>query len=362
MAVLPTFTPAQAPSTQANLSVQSQNAAQSWMDQAQMRQITQQKMDNQQQLFNDALPVIQAKNDADKITAQNQLQTGQLIQQFRTKAATDGPAAQQEYLDVANTATNDDGTPDYEGQYQNLSEIEGRYSSLKLLPEWQPLMQQIEGAKKNAYDSALKQSLAAAALQRVQAAAAGRAQVATIGADSRSDVAATNASARTDVATIGAGARTAAADKAAGARLGAASIGAGGRVSAAQINSWTQAAQQADAQAATLKDTDPETAQVFSNKAQQYRDKVQAASQQSQAPAPDSPSPAGGAGGAPQIISVNGQNHVVLGGKAFPILKDPTTNRRYYKDGNTVKPLPGGDSATPSISFTPPAAPDDADQ
>ena len=183
MAVIPTFVPAQAPDTITNESDKGFQVAQSWMDQAATRQETQartQQIGAQTQQMQAMLPALVMKSQADQMAAQSQINQAMLTQKLRQQAATDAPAALAEFLDNSNVASLPDSTdpatgetitggPDYQGQYENLSQIQAKYNSLSLLPEYKPMMDQIEEAKKQAYDMAMKHSIAESALAKAQA-------------------------------------------------------------------------------------------------------------------------------------------------------------------------------------------------
>jgi hypothetical protein len=221
MPVIPTFVPAQAPDTTTNLNQNSQANESSWMTQAQNRAQSAQTFQNQQQVFQATLPALQAKAQADTLMDQSAITQAQITQKLRADSATQAPAALGEYLDWANPEISaEDGTPDYQGQYAALSAIQGKYSNLALLPETKPLYDQIETAKKAAYDMAMKHNTAEYALELATQRANDAANVAIIrgaygvqGADVRAGAttgaAATRAAGAEQVAQTNAGAKTA---------------------------------------------------------------------------------------------------------------------------------------------------------
>jgi hypothetical protein len=87
------------------------------------------------------------------------------IQDLRAQAEVDAQNVLDEYLNVLgegttnggtdNLARAEDGSPDYRTQYKVLSEILKRYGYLKSIPEHKPLMNQIEEAKRNAFEMAI---------------------------------------------------------------------------------------------------------------------------------------------------------------------------------------------------------------
>lgn len=327
MAVLPQFDPAQAPSTLANVSVQGQNAQQSWMNQAQNRQIQaqssqiqRQQADNTQALFESSLPVVQAKNQADFVSTQQRMDAMARTQKFREQAATDGPALQDEYLNNSNVATNEDGSPDWQGQYETYRELLGRYNSLNLLPEWKPLMDQVNGGMKNAYAMMVSHQVADNALAKVQALNEGKVDVENIRSTTRQNVALDQDQTKLKTAGIYAGARTGAAQAGATARTGAADTQAQAKVKAAQVKEWGIAAQARETAAQALDQSDPAKAKQLRDEAKTFRDKIDSAGQpQAQTP---------------QIslstVNVKGDQHVVVDGQAYPLLRNKKTGEVAY--------------------------------
>jgi len=361
MAVIPTFVPAQAPDTITNESDKGFQVAQSWMDQAATRQETQartQQIGAQTQQMQAMLPALVMKSQADQMAAQSQIKQAMLTQKLRQQAATDAPAALGEFLDnsnVANLADTTDpttgetvpGGPDYQGQYDNLSQIQAKYSSLSLLPEYKPMMDQIEEAKKQAYEMAMKHSIAESALAKAQAVQEAMTQrtVYTGGVNLQRTQA--QVAGQENVAQTRAGATVAAAGERAGAATGA-----------ANVRQLSQAAMTYD-RMAMQPGLPPEEKAQYQQLADQYRTQWAAANQQGQqqggAAAPASggtdvdqainggysfrPITAAGQGGAPSkptqgkpasaaakpaAAPASGQT-AVIDGKTYPVLYSAST-------------------------------------
>lgn len=254
MAVIPQFTPAQAPDTLGRLNIQAQSSQQSWMDQAQERAQRQQQIDQQKQQFQAALPALVAKSQADQATSAATLASATIQQNFRKQAADQMPQATQDFTDALKI-------PDFDMKANAMSALQAKYGWLGQTPETKPLAEAIDNARVNAHQEAIAHMQMQRQLDQTRALVEGRKETATITAGSRENVAATAAGARTDAATIGAGARTEAAATAAGARQ-ASSV----------IRAYTD---EADAlESAASKEFDPQLKQTLSQRAQTYRAKV----------------------------------------------------------------------------------------
>ena len=167
----PQFDPGQAPSVPGQLMNQSLNAAQWRMDQEQRRkleaaqtqliqqqtQLQQAQADRERQLFEIQRQASEAKARADEAQAK-------MERDLRVRAVVDAPIALEEFLCIIgesntdgganNLALDENGKPDYRTRYPALATLEAKYAYLKQLPEWQPLIQQIGEAKKEAHKMA----------------------------------------------------------------------------------------------------------------------------------------------------------------------------------------------------------------
>lgn len=184
MPVLPQFSPAQAPNTLANLSNQSQNDQQSWMDQAQNRQLKAAQEDRTQQIYQLGLPAMQATSEANRLTAQGKLDQMTIVQGGRAQAAKDATNALQEFLDVPNGTTdaqdvdeNGDpiagtGGPNWEDQHQAYNGLAAQYANLAMYPEHKQLWDTISNAAKSAGEQALKTNVGQIAIDKTNRAKA----------------------------------------------------------------------------------------------------------------------------------------------------------------------------------------------
>lgn len=175
---LPQFDPAQAPSTVAQIGLQGQNDSQSWMDQAQNRQIqqvqsniAQAQAQRQQQIFALNLPALVAKSQADTLGDQNDAQSALLQQQLRGQWQTMKPqviADLGSIEDPANQKTEADGTPDWTAKYNAYEALQAKYGALSLLPEGKQYYQMIDEGKKNAFNMALQHTMAQMTLNKLE--------------------------------------------------------------------------------------------------------------------------------------------------------------------------------------------------
>lgn len=177
MAVLPQFTPSQAPDTPAELSLQGAQAGQSWMNQTQARSIQAaqeqraQAMEQRQQAqFQAFLPALVAKSQADMASAQNDVASATLQQQLRGQWQSLKPQVIQDLAsinDPGNQPVDEDGTPDWNARYNKYENLQAKYGALALLPEGKQYYQMIEDGKKNAFNMAMQHSMAQLTLDRL---------------------------------------------------------------------------------------------------------------------------------------------------------------------------------------------------
>lgn len=320
MAVLPQFDPEGKPGEGAQMGIQAANAAQSWMDQAQNRQMqanqdARQQMASQraQEEFQATLPALNAKADADRLMFNNKASAAAVEQQFRASHAQDLPMMAQEIMDasgpMATPATQEDGSPDWESRSRDLEALQAKWAGMSILPEAAPYVDKINNLVANAHLMATTQytlqsrtALAQAKLEEAQ------------------NIAAMNAASRESIATTGAAARTGSAQITANARTTAAATGAGARIDIAQMNEFSRAAE--DYENAALKETDPVKAAALMQKANAFRDKAQGAGTAARASA-----------AAAKPITVD------VGGTKRPVFVDANGNKAYKLDDGTYVPV-----------------------
>ena len=273
MAGLSQFIPAQAPSVGTQIGLQAQNDAQSWMSQAQQRLDTAAKTQltqAQTQQIQTTLPALASQAAADGATAQAKIQQAQIVQAARVRAAQNAPDATDEFMGIMGAgsdgndlATDENGNPDYQGQYQSLSAWQAKNSYMAMLPEYHDLWNQVEQAKQNAFTMDAKNNAAQIHMQQLQAVQDALTQRAIIQIGGRQNVAQTAA-----------GATVAAAGERAGGTEGAATTRAGAEQNVALIQQLGQSANFYERTAASLQSSDPTAAAAARMKAQQIHDKI----------------------------------------------------------------------------------------
>lgn len=282
MAVLPTFSPAEAPGTSARVGLQSQNDAQNWMTQASQRQRIQ--ADTQGQQLQNArmqaeLPARVAEAQANVIAAQTGIVAATDMQRLRGQWQDLKPKVIQDIADIEdpnNQPATEDGTPDWEDKYHQYEQLQAKYGALNLFPEGKEYYSMIDKAKQNAFAMASQHATAQAHLNQVNAAAEGRLAGITEATQGRLQTAEISAGAKRDVATTSAGAR-----------VGAANVSAGAKLTQAALHEFSRAAD--DYETAALKEEDPEKSAALMQKANAFRAKAQ-----KYTPEDATPSPAGG--------------------------------------------------------------------
>lgn len=169
MANLPRFDPAQAPAVSSQLNLQSQSDAQSWMSQAQERDIQQQQNARQQEIFQAMLPAFQAKSQADTLAAQNDIASATAQQNVRGQWQSLKPQVISDLAaleDPANQPKEPDGTPDWNAKYQQYESLQAKYGALSLLPEGKQYYDMIEQGKKNAFEATISHNNAQMLINR----------------------------------------------------------------------------------------------------------------------------------------------------------------------------------------------------
>lgn len=195
MPVLPTFEPGGRPGEAAQSLVEGVNAGESWMSQAQNRQIQQQQAQDLHAEFLAKLPAIQAKSTADTVTAASSIALATRMQGLRAQAAIAAPTANNEFLDAMQLAD-----PQY--QFSELGRLQAKYAWMKNLPEYQPFLDAVDKSRGDAFHLVTANNLADATLERTQALVSGRQDIAETVAGSRQAVAETQAGARETAAEI----------------------------------------------------------------------------------------------------------------------------------------------------------------
>jgi hypothetical protein len=276
MAVLPQFDPAQPADTQAKLSLQGENDAQSWMTQAAQRsdiqaQVAQRQQQTVQQAqqFATMLPALQAKGVADVVQQQNAAAVATAQQNSRAAAATQAQQANNDYLGIMGLAPNDGDNIAYsddpdemrQQRYEQLSALEAKYVGLANVPEQAPVFNMIEQAKKEAFDDNLKHLAANTELQARQ-----------YQADQIRAAREASAAASVQNTATRAGATVQAAEVNAGGRVESANATQGGQMNKAQFQEFSKAA--SDYENAALKEPDPDKSAELMAKANQFRAKA----------------------------------------------------------------------------------------
>ena len=354
----PQFDAAQPAATQANLALQSENDTQNWMTQAAQRQqlsANTQETQARTAQMQAVLPAVIAKAHADQIGAQNAVATATAQQLARASAGPQATAANKEFLGImgldpdenpdttSNIALSEDPVEMHEQRLNQLSALQAKYSGLELIPEYKPIYNQIEEAKKNEYEMVAKHLSAKTELEARRYQADAMTDRAVIAADARQKVAETTAGARTESAAITAGARKDAAQTTASAGMN--------REAFKQFSDTALSYE-----AAALKETDDAKAAQMLSTAKQFRDRAQRLQEGSPASggakvtAPDTAAPSAPAGEAPASPAVTqpavvapthlpkGATTVTIAGKTYPVFKDAKGNHA-YKMGDHYVPI-----------------------
>ncbi len=258
MPVLPDFQPEGHPGEASGAFAQGVSDRNSWMAQAQERQLREQEMQQRAQEVqkNEILkPVIEAKAQADLVGAASQIAGAKRIQEFRTQASLAFNTANNEFLDASQLA-------DWNEKSNALAALQAKYQWMSLVPEYKGFIDTINDERLKAHGSAvadakLEEQLTAHQMQ--QEAATERANIL---AESRRDVAGTNAGAKVESAGITAKGRAETSDK-----------NRESRVDIAKFKTYQAAALQNDKDAA--KATDADSAAIYRKHAEEFRAKAE---------------------------------------------------------------------------------------
>ncbi len=204
------------------------------------------------------MPVLQAKAQADQISAVSSIANATRIQNLRGQAGAVSKAANDEFLDAMQLA-------DWNEKANTLAGLQAKYQWMSLIPEYKGFVDTINDERLKAHGAAIADAKMEEQLTAADIAHQRAIEVATIGAG-----------AKTTAAETAAGSRQAVADTNAGSRVEVAKISAGGhaenrdaRINIAKYKALQQSALDADRQAA--KATDDDQAKLLRQHAEQFR-------------------------------------------------------------------------------------------
>lgn len=125
-----------------------QNAGMSLMERAQQMQQRGDQEARQKAIFDTALPLLQAKNQADIATAQATMAGFQRAQALRTKAADQADTAMGEFEDAQQLA-------DWNDKADAMGGLQAKWAWMEQIPEYKPFVNAINDARIQAHTSAM---------------------------------------------------------------------------------------------------------------------------------------------------------------------------------------------------------------
>lgn len=249
-------------------------AEQSMMQRASaIRQSQQMEQMNAQEIAQRQIlaPVIQAKAQADIISAKSAIANSTRIQALRGQAAAVSKDANNEFLDVMQLA-------DFNSKATALAGLQAKYQWMSLIPEYKGFVDTINEERVKAHGSAIADANMERQLEEENIRYGRAVDVANITAGARRDVADVNAGSRETVATTNADARIKSAETTATARSDTADKNREARVTIQKAKGLQQSAIQADKEAAKASTAGDEiNAAVYRKHAAEYRSQAETA-------------------------------------------------------------------------------------